>query len=131
MWDVAQLGERLPCTQKVAGSIPVISTTFALKDQEVIMKSVFQLDKQGDIAPVGYQAGAPGPVEAPKPTFFDSLAAAEHHLAKVLSCDVQRVLDGPVGRIYKSHLGTFALIEHALVSHPDAQPASVEAPKAE
>ena len=26
--DVAQLGEHLPCTQRVAGSIPVISTIF-------------------------------------------------------------------------------------------------------
>lgn len=107
------------------------------------MPSVFQLDKQGDIAPVGYQPGQSGPQEALKPTFFESLAAAEHHLAKVLSCDVQRVLDGPVGRIYKSHLGTFALIEHALHLHPDnvksappapveaAQPAPADATKAE
>ncbi len=26
--DIAQLGERLPCTQEVTGSIPVISTKF-------------------------------------------------------------------------------------------------------
>ena len=26
--DIAQLGERLPCKQEVAGSIPTISTTF-------------------------------------------------------------------------------------------------------
>ena len=30
LWDggVAQLGERLPCTQEVIGSIPFTSTTF-------------------------------------------------------------------------------------------------------
>ena len=26
--DLAQLGERLPCTQEVRGSIPLVSTTF-------------------------------------------------------------------------------------------------------
>ena len=29
--DIAQLGERLPCKQEVAGSIPTISTNFKLK----------------------------------------------------------------------------------------------------
>ena len=29
--DIAQLGERLPCKQEVAGSIPTISTNFELK----------------------------------------------------------------------------------------------------
>jgi hypothetical protein len=106
------------------------------------MKSIFQLDKQGDLAGLSYQPGQAGPQQAPKPTFFESLAAAEHHLANVLSCDVQRVLDGPVGRIYKSHLGTFALIEHPLNVHPesvksesavesDQAPVAVEPTKAE
>ena len=38
--DIAQLGERLPCKQEVAGSIPTISTNFELKmdgsGQEVV-----------------------------------------------------------------------------------------------
>ena len=29
--DIAQLGERLPCKQEVAGSIPTISTNFELR----------------------------------------------------------------------------------------------------
>lgn len=86
------------------------------------MKSIFQLDKQGDLAGLSYQPGQAGPSETPQPTFFASLAAAEAHLAKVLSCDVARALDGPVGRIYKSHLGTFALVEHPLVEHADVDP---------
>ena len=28
--DIAQLGERLPCTQEVSGSIPLISTKLSL-----------------------------------------------------------------------------------------------------
>ena len=28
--DIAQLGERLPCTQEVSGSIPLISTNLSL-----------------------------------------------------------------------------------------------------
>lgn len=75
------------------------------------MASIFKLDKQGDISPVGYQPGQPGPQAAPQSLYFLSLAAAERHLAEKLSCDVARALDGPVGRIYKSHLGTYALIE--------------------
>ena len=38
--DIAQLGERLPCKQDVAGSIPTISTNFEMKmdgsGQEVV-----------------------------------------------------------------------------------------------
>ena len=38
--DIAQLGERLPCKQEVAGSIPTISTNFELRmdgsGQEVV-----------------------------------------------------------------------------------------------
>ena len=38
--DIAQLGERLPCKQEVAGSIPTISTNFEMKmdgsGQEVV-----------------------------------------------------------------------------------------------
>ena len=38
--DIAQLGERLPCKQEVAGSIPTISTNIELKmdgsGQEVV-----------------------------------------------------------------------------------------------
>ena len=28
--DIAQLGERLPCTQEVSGSIPLISTNIVI-----------------------------------------------------------------------------------------------------
>lgn len=90
------------------------------------MKSIFKLEKQGDLGVLSYQPNQ-GPQSNPEPTFFESLKAAEAHLAKALSCDVQRVLNGPVGRIYKSHLGTFALIEHPLVEHVDVDPSVAEA----
>ena len=32
--DIAQLGERLPCKQEVAGSIPTISTNFSEAGQK-------------------------------------------------------------------------------------------------
>jgi hypothetical protein len=76
------------------------------------MASVFKLEKQGDILQVGYRPGQSGPAEPDQPKFFLSLESAEKHLAEKLSCEIAKVLNGPVGRIYKSHLGTFALTEH-------------------
>lgn len=75
------------------------------------MASVFKLDKQGEIAAVGYRPGQSAPAEPEQSLYFASLESAEKYLAEKLSADVSRVLDGPVGRIYKSHLGTYALIE--------------------
>ena len=85
------------------------------------MKSVFKLDKQGDIAPVGYRPGQT-PNQEEGPTYYESLEVAEKHLQSKLSCDPAKALNGPFGRIYQSHMGTFALIELQLVEASDLEP---------
>ena len=73
--DVAQLGERRPCTAEVAGSIPVVSI------RRVLSMSGGTVSENGAVAPV--QAGFRGTC-GPWLLFFDNLEAVQ--VASTVCC---------------------------------------------
>lgn len=72
---------------------------------------VYRVELQGQIAPIGYQAGSSLPSVQEPAQYFDSLESAERYLGQEKSCDLARALDNGQFRSYKSHLGTFVLNE--------------------
>ena len=53
--DVAQLGERLPCTQEVIGSIPFTSTIFEEKGRRIKEKGkIIRQDEQAPGLPFSF-----------------------------------------------------------------------------
>ena len=56
--DIAQLGERLPCKQEVAGSIPTISTTYFLLKKKVSKENFHIVPSRNDDGPVAQLARA-------------------------------------------------------------------------
>lgn len=78
--------------------------------------NVYKLEKQDELAGLSYQPGQQGLNEPNKAIYFDTLENAEGHLSANASVDPSKVLNGPFGRVYKSHVGTFVVTEIPVIT---------------